>query len=310
MRLPRVLLVPLIALAAIGVSVTTASAVTKPAAKAAAALPTIVIGNEGFTESFIMQDIYGDLLTAAGFKVSLLAQASATRQIAIPALEAGKIDVLPDYAGSLLVYLKSTDKKQAGTLAGAEAALNALLAPKNAAVLPGTSGLDQNVFVVTDATKAKYGLTTISSIKAHSPTWVFGAPPECSQNYFCRPGLQSVHGLKFKQVKSLDESGPLSVAALKSGTAQMVELFSTDNIIAADHFYVLQDNLNLEPADHLIAVVRKSFDTPAVAAALTKVNAALTTTVLTQLDAAVSGPTHPTPAAVAMGFLKTIKAIH
>src|SRR5580704_19757032 len=112
MRLPRVLLVPLIALAAIGVSVTTASAVTKPAAKAAAALPTIVIGNEGFTESFIMQDIYGDLLTNAGFKVSLLPQASASRKTALPALEAGTIDVLPDYAGSLLIDLAPNDQKQ------------------------------------------------------------------------------------------------------------------------------------------------------------------------------------------------------
>jgi osmoprotectant transport system substrate-binding protein len=293
----------------LGVSIGTAAASVGAKVHAGATLPTIVIGNEGFTESYIMQDIYGDLLTNAGFKVSLLAQASATRQEALPALEAGRIDVLPDYAGSLLAYLAPKDTKKAGTLATAEAALKTLLAMHGATVLPGTTGLDQNVFVVTDVTKAKYHLTTISSIKSHAKTWVFGAPPECSKNYFCLPGLQSVYGLKFKQVTSLDESGPTTVAALKSGAAQIVELFSTDNIISTDKFYVLKDNLNLEPADHLIPVVRTSFDTSAVQKALAPVNAVLTTNVLTQLDAAVSGPSHPTPAAVAEGFLVQEKLI-
>jgi osmoprotectant transport system substrate-binding protein len=303
MRILRTALAPLLALSMLGISIGTAAASVGAKVHTSATLPTITVGNEGFTESYIMQDIYGDLLTNAGFKVTLLAQASATRQEALPALEAGKIDVLPDYAGSLLVYLASKDTKQAGTLAGAEAALKPLLAKHGATVLPGTSGLDQNVFVVTDATKAKYKLTTISSIKAHAKSWVLGAPPECSSNYFCLPGLEAVYGLKFKKVSSLDESGPLSVSALKSGAAQVVELFSTDSVISADKFYVLQDNLNLEPADHLIPVVRTSFNTPAVQKALASVNALLTTSVLTQLDAAVSGPSHPTPAAVAQGFL-------
>jgi osmoprotectant transport system substrate-binding protein len=310
MRVLRTALAPLLAVGLLGVSISAAAASVSAKVHASpSTLGTIVIGNEGFTESYIMQDIYGDLLTNAGFKVSLLAQASATRQEAIPALEAGKIDVLPDYAGSLLVYLAPKDTKQAGTLATAESALKTILAMHGATVLPGTTGLDQNVFVVTDATQAKYHLTTISSIKSHASSWIFGAPPECSKNYFCLPGLESVYGLKFKQVTSLDESGPLTVTALKSGAAQIVELFSTDNIISTDKFYVLQDNLNLEPADHLIPVVRSSFDTLAVQKALNSVNALLTTSTLTQLDAAVSGPSHPTPAAVAQGFLVQEKLI-
>jgi osmoprotectant transport system substrate-binding protein len=309
MRILRTALAPLLALSMLGVSIGTAAAGVSAKVHASSTLPTIEIGNEGFTESYIMQDIYADLLTNAGFKVSLLAQASATRQEALPALEAGKIDVLPDYAGSLLVYLAPKDTKQAGTLAGAESALKPILAKHGATVLPGTSGLDQNVFVVTNATKARYHLTTISSIKSHAKTWVFGAPPECSKNYFCLPGLQSVYGLKFKKVSSLDESGPLSVLALKNGTAQVVELFSTDSVISTDKFYVLHDNLNLEPADHLIPVVRTSFDTSAVQKALASVNPLLTTSVLTQLDAAVSGSSHPTPAAVAEGFLTQEKLI-
>lgn len=309
MRVLRTALAPLLALSMLGVAIGTAAASAGASVRASSTLPTIVIGNEGFTESYIMQDIYGDLLTNAGFKVQLLAQASATRQEALPALEAGKIDVLPDYAGSLLVYLAPNDTKQAGNLTTAEAALKPLLAKHGATVLPGTQGLDQNVFAVTQATKAKYHLTTISSLKAYAKSLVFGAPSECPKNYFCLPGLESVYGLKFKKVVSLDDSGPLSVSALKGGTAQVVELFSTDSVISADKFYVLKDNLSLEPADHLIPLVRTSFDTPAVQKALASVNSLLTTSVLTQLDAAVAGSSHPTPAAVAEGFLVQEKLI-
>lgn len=310
MRVLRTALAPLLALSLLGTSIGTAVASAAATARPnASTLPTIIIGNEGFTESYIMQDIYADLLTNAGFKVSLLSQASTTRQEEIPALEAGKVDLVPDYAGSLLVYLAPNDQKQAGSLTTAEAAANTILGKKGAAVLSGTLGLDQNVFVVTDATKAKDHLSTITSIKPYASKWVFGAPPECSKNYFCLPGLEQVYKLKFKQVTSLDESGPNTVAALKGGSAQIVELFSTDNIISTDKFYVLTDNKGLEPADHLVPVIRTAFNTAAVRAALAKVNSALTTSVLTQLDAAVSGPTHPTPAAVAHGFLVQKKLI-
>jgi osmoprotectant transport system substrate-binding protein len=310
MKVFRTALAPLIALSLLGTSIGTAVAgATTKARATASTLSTIVIGNEGFGESYIMQDIYADLLTNAGFKVSLLPQASTTRQEEIPALEAGKVDLVPDYAGSLLVYLAPKDQKQAGTVATAEKAANTILARHGAAVLPGTQGLDQNVFVVTDATKAKYHLSTIASIKPDASKWIFGAPPECSQNYFCLPGLEAVYGLKFKQVTSLGESTSVNVTALQTGSAQVVELFSTDNVIGADKFYVLTDNKGLEPADHLIPVIRTTFDTAAVQKALEAANADLTTSVITQLDSSLSGSSHPTPAAVAQGFLVQEKLI-
>jgi osmoprotectant transport system substrate-binding protein len=310
MRIRRLALVPALVLAMFATAVGVAGAASRPAAAHPnASLPTIVIGNEGFTESYIMQDIYSDLLVHAGFKTSLLPQASSSRAIAIPALEKGAIDVLPDYAGSLTVYLASKDQVQAGKITTALTTLNKLLKPKGAVVLPGTEGLDQNVFVVTDATQKKDHLSTISSVSKYAKNWDLGAPPECSTYYFCEPGLKAVYGLKFKQVLSLDESGPETVAALKDGRAEIAELFSTDAIIGTDHFYVLADNKNLEPADHLVAVVRSSFATAAVKKALEAANADLTTSVLTQLDASTSLASHPTPAAIAQGFLEQEKLI-
>ena len=308
MRVPRTLFASLIAVGMVVLPFASAGASPKAlSARPAASSPTIVIGNEGFTESDLLQYIYGDLLKNAGFKVSY--QSTASRAVAIPALEAGHLDLLPDYAGSLLIYLDKTALKQAGTLSLAAPLLNSLLSSKGAEVLAATQGLDQNVFVVTQATKAKYHLTTISSLKPYASKLVFGAPPECPTYYFCETGLKNIYGLTFKQVKAYDEGGPLTVKALQTGAAQVVELFSTESVIGADNFYQLTDNLNLEPADHLIPVIRKSFVNAKLTAALASVNKDLTTSVLTQLDAQPGEGSHPSIQAVAEGFLMTEKLI-
>ncbi len=306
MRFPRIALASLAMVGTVGVTAGAAAAASKSQVRHASA-GTIVIGNEGFTESYIMQDIYGQLLAKAGYSVKYLAQSTATRAEEIPALEAGKVDLVPDYAGSLLLFLNSKATAAAGKLTSALSGINSVLKAKGATALTGTAGLDQNVFVVTKATASKDHLTTLSSLVPDAKNFVLGAPPECTTNYFCKPGLKAVYGLNFKQVKGYDEGGTLTVNALKSGAAQVVELFSTESVITADKFVQLTDNKNLEPADHLIPVVRNSFDTSPGAAPLESVNALLTTSVLTTLDAEPSAGSHPSPATVASNFLKAHK---
>ncbi|HVB07268.1 MAG TPA: ABC transporter substrate-binding protein [Acidimicrobiales bacterium] len=306
MRTPRTALASIAALCLIGTTAATASASAK-AHTAKARLGTVVVGDEGFTESAILQNIYGDLLGKLGYTVKY--QTTTSRQQAIPALEKGTINVEPDYAGSLLLYLNANQTKAAGQLTSAIAADNAALKAKKAVVLPGTAGLDQNVFVVTKATSSRYGLKTLSQLKSHAKSWTFGAPAECTQNYFCAPGLKAVYGIKFKTVKNYDESGPLTVAALKSGAAEVVELFSTDPIINQDGFVSLKDDKNLEPADHLVAVVGSKFNTSAVDRALESVNARLTTNELVTLDGQASSASKPSAATIAKNFLTAAKML-
>ena len=95
-----------------------------------------------------------------------------------------------------------------------------------------------------------------------------GGPPECPTFAGCEPGLEKVYGLHFAGFKSLDEAGPLSVAALKNGEVQVVELFSSDGNVVSNNFVALTDNKHLEGADYIVPVIRKSVDTSGVARAL------------------------------------------
>jgi osmoprotectant transport system substrate-binding protein len=115
-------------------------------------------------------------------------------------------------------------------------------------------------------------------------TFVFGAPPDCATNKFCQIGLKNVYGIVFKEVKPLDFGGSITVAALKSGSVQVGELFSTS--IYEPTFVALVDDKHLEAADYLAPVIRKAVDTPDVEALLNGVSAKLTTENIVPLNKA------------------------
>jgi osmoprotectant transport system substrate-binding protein len=204
------------------------------------------------------------------------------------------LDLFPDYAGSLLVFLKPHDTVQAGQLSTDIPALKGALSSAGATVLSPAPAIDTNVFVVTKATAAKYHLSTLTQLTGVASQLSFAAPPECSSYYFCLPGLEKVYNLHFKSVISADEAGPETIADLTSGKAQVAELFSTDSAIASNGFVQLADNKHLEPADHIIPVIRKSFDVPGVAKALNALSAKLTTSQLLALDNQASANHEPT----------------
>jgi osmoprotectant transport system substrate-binding protein len=255
---------------------------------AATSTPTIIIGSTNFEEQAIVSNLYGDVLSHAGYTVTV-EPALGTRAVVVPALEQGQLDLEPDYAASLLAFLNGGVAEAAGSnIKLAVPADKKFLAKFGATVLNPAPAIDTNVFVVTKATAKKYNLTTISSLKAVASKLVLGGPPECPQNALCEPGLKKVYGLHFKSFKSLDEAGPLSVAALKNGEVQVVELFSSDGNVVSNNFVALTDNKHLEGADQIIPVIRNSVDTPGVAKVLNALSAKLTTVQISKLNLLVT----------------------
>ena len=115
-------------------------------------------------------------------------------------------------------------------------------------------------------------------------TFVFGSPKDCPTNKFCQLGLKNTYGIVFKEVRLLDSGGPLTVAALRSGTVQVGELFSTS--IYDPNFVALVDDKHLEAGDYLAPVIRKAKATPDVVSLLNGVSAKLTTENIVPLNKA------------------------
>jgi osmoprotectant transport system substrate-binding protein len=274
------------------------------AVASAASKPTIIIGSTNFEEQAIVANLYGDVLKKAGYPVTV-EPAAGTRAIVVPAIKSGQIDLEADYAGSLVNFLNNgVSTPVADSLSTAVPSLKKSLNPSGVTVLTPAPALDTNVFVVTKATANKYHLTTISSLKPVASKLVLGGPPECPTNAGCLPGLEKTYGLKFSSFKATDEAGPISVAALKNGEVQVVELFSSDGNVVSNNFVALKDNKNLEAADYITPVIRTSVNSSQVASAINKVSAKLTTAQISKLNLLVTGPQKEAPAAVAQTWLQ------
>jgi osmoprotectant transport system substrate-binding protein len=273
--------------------------------RASSAKPTIVIGSTNFEEQAIVSNIWSDVLTKAGYNVTV-EPSLGTRAIVVPAIEKGQINLEPDYAASLLDFLNNGKTPAAGdNIATAIPADQKALASFGVTVLPASKALDTNVFAVTKATAKKYHLTTISSLKPYAKKFTLGGPTECPTNAGCELGLKKVYGLNFAGFKSLDEAGPLSVAALKNGNVQVVELFSSDGNVVSNNFVALTDNKHLEGADYIVPVIRKSVDTTGVAKILNAIDAKLTTVAISKLNLDVTSKQEQAPA-VAQAWVTSV----
>jgi osmoprotectant transport system substrate-binding protein len=306
---PRVLLAA-VALMTAGTlcGATTASASSLSASRAISASassssPTIVIGSTNFTEQVIVATLYSDVLKQAGFKTDLRANLG-TRAEVEPALAHGALDLYPEYAGSLLAYLQPKDTALATQLSTDLPALKNILAKQGATVLNPAPAVDVNVFAVTKKTASQYHLTTLSSLQPVASKLVLGAPTECPTYAYCLVGLNKVYGIHFKSFSGI-ESEPTLAAYLSAGRVQVAEFFSSDGTVLSNGFVQLQDNKHLQPADHLIPIVRNSVDTAAVSKALNTMDAKLTTEQLEHMNIDVN-VNHQNPDTVASNWLKSV----
>ncbi len=214
--------------------------------------PTIVVGATNFAEQEILGEIFAQALENAGYPVETKFQLG-SREVVNPALKSGEIDLMAEYTGTLLTFeggTSSTDSDQT------HADLVANLEPKGITVLDYAPAQDKNGFVVTADTAELYGLSKVSDLAAQNGNLVLGGPPECPEREFCLIGLTDVYGLEFASFQPLDVGGPLTVAALDGGEIDVGLLFTSDGVIAAKGYVLLEDDKLLQPAENIVPVIR------------------------------------------------------
>lgn len=214
--------------------------------------PTIVVGSTNFGEQEILGEIFAQALENAGYPVETKFQLG-TREVVNPALKSGEIDLMAEYTGTLLTFeggTSSTDSEQT------HEDLIGVMEPQGVTVLDYAPAQDKNGFVVTQATADEYGFETVSDLADQNGNLVLGGPPECPDREFCLIGLQDVYGLEFESFQPLDVGGPLTVAALDGGEIDVGLLFTSDGVIAAKGYVLLEDDQNLQPAENIVPIIR------------------------------------------------------
>ena len=273
-----------------GSTTTTASGGTSSSSTASAG--SLTIGSADFTESALLADIYGDALKAKGVTVTKKLDIG-ERSVYWKAMQDGSISFIPEYNGSILDFLSPT--ATAKSTSAVSAALATALGSQFTALDPAPAQ-DSDTITVTKATAQKYGLTSIADLKPVASKLTFGAPAQFQTRPDGIPALKSVYGVTFGTFTALSASGTVTVTALKNGTIDAGDIFSTDPSFAADGFVALADPQNMFAAQNITPIVTTSKLTSTIKDTVNAVSAKLTTAVLAQLDAQV-GTGDPDPIA-------------
>lgn len=239
----------------------------------------IVVGSQDYYSNEIVAEIWAQSLEAAGFTVRREFRIG-QREVYLPEVEAGAIELFPEYSGPLL-RAWSADAP-ARTPAEVEAALRAVL-PAGLKLLDPAEAADQDSFVVTTELARAHGLEDIGDLSKLPGPVTVGANSEAVARPHGPAGLARTYGVEATLTPIEDSGGPLTVKALRDGDIQVAVLYTANPALADPAFTTLGDPEGLFLAANVVPLARHDLPAKAVAV-VDAVNARLTTQELLELN--------------------------
>lgn len=241
---------------------------------------TLVVGSQDYYSNEIIAEIYAQALEANGFTVERDFRIG-QREVYIPEIEGGEIDVFPEYTGNLLqFYVPDTTATTADDVyAELEGAL-----PDGLRVLDQSDATDQDSYNVTKEFSETNGVTSLADLAKVTTPLTLGGNSELETRPYGPEGLKSVYGVEVGFTPIEDSGGPLTIKALQDGSVQLVNIYSANPAIATSELVTLADPEGLFLASNVVPVVSEKVDDEA-AEVLNTVSAALTAADLVALNA-------------------------
>lgn len=261
---------------------------------------TIVVGAADFTESQILGEIYTQVLTINGFTSSLTGNLG-SRDVYVPALKDGSIDVIPEYAGNLLTYLVPDTTSTA--LADVERDLPAALGDQLLTYTPAAA-TDTDSLTVTRETATEWNLTSIEDLLPHAAELTVAAPAEFALRQTGLVGLKEKYGLEVSEAnfKPLASGKPI-LDALAKGDVRAANVFTSSPEISANDWVTLTDPKSVFPAGNVLPLVSAAKASDKLETVLDAISAKLTTEGLIELNDKVTGSSKTEPADAAKEWI-------
>ncbi len=254
----------------------------------------VTVGSKSFTESVILGEIAAQLLSNNDIPTAHKAQLGGTA-ILWNGLQAGEIDIYPDYTGTLIQDVLAREN-----IPDFEA-LKASLASRGIQIT-NPLGFNNTYAIGMRADRASaLGITKISDLANH-PELLGGFSNEFMDREDGWPGLQGAYTLPQKNVRGLVHD--LAYRALASGEIDMMDLYSTDAEIAYYGLTVLEDDRQFFPDYQAVLLYRDDLEArfPSAEAHLKKLERLIDEAGMTALNARSKLDKNP-EAVVAADFL-------
>lgn len=246
----------------------------------------IVVASKPFGESYLLAEMFSQLLESRGFSVERRPGLGAT-EIAFRALRSGAIDVYPEYTGTGLIAILH-DTLPDSTLADPRA-VYAHVSTRFADLyrtrwLPPLGFQNTYAIAVTRATAERYRLRTLSDLARESPHLSAGFTADFIGRSDGLVGLARVYGLRPRVVKPLAPA--VKYQALASGAVDVIDGYSTDGLLARYDLVTLVDDRHFFPPYEAAALVSNRLERgiPAAVAALTLLSGRLDEGTMRQLN--------------------------
>lgn len=231
----------------------------------------IVVASKPFGESFLLCELFAQLLESRGITVERRPGLGAT-EVAFGAIRSGAVDVYPEYTGTgLLVILHDTlpDSIAADPRAVYAHVARATSDRFGARWLPPLGFENTYAIAVRRNTAARYHLRTITDLAREADHLTGGL----TADFIGRPdglaGLRRAYGLRPREVKPLAPA--LKYQALAASAVDFIDGYSTDGLLAKYDLVVLEDDRRFFPPYQAAALVgrRLARERPDAVAALT-----------------------------------------
>jgi osmoprotectant transport system permease protein len=234
----------------------------------------VIVASKPFGESYLLGEMFAQLLEARGFAVDRRLGLGAT-EIAFQALRHNEIDVYPEYTGTgLLAILHQQPAGDARQVY--RTVVREFRERYGAQWLPPLGFQNTYAIAVRRQTARRYSLATLSDLARVSRGFRAGLTPDFIGRPDGLPGLQGAYGITFRSVRALLPA--VKYQALAAGEVDVIDGYSTDGFILRYDLVVLRDDRSFFPPYEAAALVSAAFarDLPAGVAALNQLSGLLT----------------------------------
>ena len=269
----------------------------------------MIVASKPFGESYLLAEMFSQLLEARGFSVDRRPGLGAT-EIAFRALREGAIDVYPEYTGTgLLAILHDPPSTRMPARYTVESRAE-FRARYGVRWLPPLGFQNTYAIAVRRETATKLGLATLSDLARVGATLRAGLTPDFIGRADGLPGLSSAYRLDFRSVQALVPA--VKYQALAAGKVDVIDGYSTDGLIAKYDLVVLRDDRGFFPPYEAAALVGSGMIArePGAVAALTELSGRLSEEGMRGLNrrVEVDGESTASVAASALGELGLVGA--
>lgn len=255
----------------------------------------VVVASKPFGESYLLAEMFAQLLERSGRQVQRRAGLGAT-EVAFSAVRTGAVDVYPEYVGTALVAILG-DTVSAAMRADPRVAFSHVatrsLERFGVHWLPPLGFQNGYAIAVRSETAARYNLRTLSDLAASPARLTGGFTSDFIGRNDGWPGLRAAYGITLAGVRPLAPA--VKYEAMATRAVDIIDGYATDGLLSRYDLVTLEDDRRFFPPYEAAAITsaRLMADDPGAVAVLSALSGRLSESQLRAWNRAIEVERRP-----------------